>query len=210
MTGNTIGAAGFRVVRMLVGRAPQTVRELQTGAGVTRTAVTEQLRMLVDAGFVECTTERAPGRGRPRHLFTATPAALRLLAPPSQQEVVPAIWQAIQETGGDELSAAIAKRMSHALAAHYAAQITAKDPKERLRRLVNILRNEGGVLEMRHENGETVVYRRTCPFISMMDSHRLTCIMDLAMINEVVGCPVRRTACRMEGAPCCILKIDAP
>ena len=99
--------------------------------------------------------------------------------------------------------------MSRKLADYYCAQITAKEPKERLRRLVNILRNEGGVLEIRQEDGATVVYRRTCPFMSMMDDKRLTCVIDLEMINLVVGHAVRRTACRMDGAPCCTLRIDA-
>jgi predicted transcriptional regulator len=75
----TISAAGLRVVRLLVGNPPQTVSSLIRATGVTRTAVTEQLNELIAAGFVERDTERLSGRGRPRHLYRTTQAALVLL-----------------------------------------------------------------------------------------------------------------------------------
>ena len=91
----TISTAGLRVMKLLVGNPPQTISELIRAAGVTRTAVTEQLNELVAAGFVERDTERLPGRGRPRHLYKATQAALVLLFASNQRLVVPAIWKAM-------------------------------------------------------------------------------------------------------------------
>ena len=58
-----VSQAGMRIVRLLVGRPPQSVTDLIEAAGVTRTAVTEQLNELLAAGFVERTTERPMGRG---------------------------------------------------------------------------------------------------------------------------------------------------
>ena len=76
MADATVSAAGLRIVKLLVGNPPQTVSDLIDTTGVTRTAVTEQLNELVAAGFVERSTERLTGRGRPRHLYKATDAAL--------------------------------------------------------------------------------------------------------------------------------------
>ena len=100
----TISPAGLRIMKLLVGNPPQTVAELIRAAGVTRTAVTEQLNELVAAGFVERDTQRLPGRGRPRHLYRATDAALVLLFASNQRLVVPAIWRAILDVGGEELT----------------------------------------------------------------------------------------------------------
>ena len=99
-----VTAAGMRIVKLLVGNPPQTVSDLIETTNVTRTAVTEQLNELAAAGFVERTVERLPGRGRPRHLYQATPAALLLLFASNQRLVVPAIWQAIDELGGEKLT----------------------------------------------------------------------------------------------------------
>lgn len=52
-------------MKLLVGNPPQTITDLIRAAGVTRTAVTEQLNELVAAGFVERSMERLSGRGRP-------------------------------------------------------------------------------------------------------------------------------------------------
>ena len=43
MVDTTITVAGMRIVRLLVGKPPQTVDELIEATGVTRTAVAQQL-----------------------------------------------------------------------------------------------------------------------------------------------------------------------
>ena len=93
----------MRIVKILVGKPPQTVGQMMDETGVTRTAITEQLAELISGGFVERTIEKLPGRGRPRHLYSTTTAALLLLFASNQRLVVPAIWKAIDELGGREL-----------------------------------------------------------------------------------------------------------
>jgi DeoR family transcriptional regulator, suf operon transcriptional repressor len=203
-----ISAAGLRVMKLLVGNPPQSVSDLTRAARVTRTAVTEQLNELVAAGFVERSTEHQAGRGRPRHLYKATNAALVLLFSSNQRLLVPAIWRAIREVAGDDSAAKILKRVSHAMAEHYGRAITAKKPRERLRQLIDVLTAEGGLIEVLETRlGQSVVFKRNCPFISMVDDERSVCYIDQEMMSAVVGRPVRQTACRHEGAPCCAFEI---
>lgn len=204
----TISSAGLRVMKLLVGNPPQAISDLIEAAGVTRTAVTEQLHELTAAGFVERTTERLPGRGRPRHLYHATQAALVLLFASNQRLVVPAIWRAIGEVGGEALTGKILKRISRALAEHYNSKITAKKPRERLRQFIDLLTAEGGLIEaVEDDRGQLVLYKRSCPFISMIDERRSVCYIDHEVLSAVVGRPVRQTACRHDGAPCCTFEI---
>ena len=124
-----LSAAGLRVMKLLVGNPPQTITDLIRAAGVTRTAVTEQLNELVGGRF--CGTKHGAA-ARPR------PAAPPLSRPPTprwrclfasnQRLVVPAIWRAIDEIGDEELANKIRKRVSHLLAEHYRSKITAKRP----------------------------------------------------------------------------------
>ena len=203
----TITPAGLRVIKLLIGTRPQTIPELVRATGVTRTAVTEQLNDLVSAGLARRHMEHLPGRGRPRHLFSATTSALVLLFAGNQKLVVPAIWRAIKEIGGLDMCEKVVSRVSGILAEHYAARITATTPKERLEQLVRLLCEEGGMLEIREEEGHVSLYKRSCPFISMADEQRNVCAVDLDMISTVVGAEVRHTMSRQEGAPCCVFEL---
>jgi predicted ArsR family transcriptional regulator len=207
MADATVSAAGLKIVKLLVGNPPYTVSDLIEATGVTRTAVTEQLNDLVSLGFVEQGAERLPGRGRPRFLYKATDSALMLLFSANQQLLVSAIWKSIADVGGEELKNRVRKKVSRIMAEHYSGKITAKRPEDRLRQLMKIFIDEGGIMESLSENGQVVWYKRSCPFISMVDHERTICQIDLDMMSQVVGRPVRRTACRHEGDPCCRVEI---
>ena len=209
MSDVTISAAGLRVVKRLVGNPPQTIANLTRAAGVTRTAVVEQLDELLAAGFVARDTQRLTGRGRPHHLYRATDAALVLLFPGNQSLVVPAGWRAIRDLGGDDLLKRVIKRVGRALAEHYNGRITAKRPQERLRQLVALLTAEGGLADAVGSGKRRLSLRkRSCPFISMNDPQRAICQVDLEMLSAVVGRGVRQTAYRRDGHACCTFEID--
>ncbi len=111
MPETNISPAGLRVIRLLVGNPPLTVAELAQAVGVTRTAVTEQLEVLTEAGFVERETQHSPRRGRPRHLYRTTQAALKLFSLDQQQLVVPAIWRAVSDVCGEDALKRVVKRV---------------------------------------------------------------------------------------------------
>jgi len=197
----------MRVVKLLVGNEPRTVADLMDATGVTRTAVTEQLSELVAGGFVRRGTERLVGRGRPRHVYSATETALLLLFVGSQQLLVPAMWNAIEEAGGEKLTKRILDRVSRTLAQHYRSRITARSPEKRLRQMIGLFQEEGALVEAVEQNGHVVMRKRSCPFISMLDEKRTVCCVDQAMMAKVVERPIRRTTCRLEGDPCCTFEI---
>lgn len=198
----------MRIVQLLVGKPPQTIFDLIEITGLTRTAITEQLNDLVALGFVERARQHVSGRGRPRHLFSLTTAALMLLFAGNQRLLVPAIWGAIAEVGGPELVNRVLQRVSRSLAKHYRRQISGARPRERLRQLVKLLREEGVLLQMDEaKDGSLVVHKRNCPFISMYDGSGAMCVVDLEMMKEAIGADVVRTACRHEGSPCCTFTI---
>lgn len=207
----TVSAAGMRVVRLLVGSPPKTVADLINATGVTRTAVTEQLNELVAAGFVERTTERLPGRGRPRHLYAATDAALVLLFASNQRLLVPAVWQAVRQVGGEQLEGQVLDAVGQILAKHYQRRITSSEPGQRLRQLCELLREEGVVVDMTagDEDGSLAIHKRSCPFISMFDDSRCVCRLDRDMMSRVVGRPMEQVACRHDGDACCSFRVSA-
>jgi len=200
----SLSAAGMRLVRLLVGKPPQSVAELIREVGVTRTAVTEQLNELVAAGFAERTTERLAGRGRPRHRYAASGAAMVLLFAGNQRLLVPAIWRALREIGGEQLIQKVLHNVSRQMAEHYGRQIAGRTPEERLRELTELLRREGDVVDVEDApDGGWILRKRSCGFYSMFEETRSVCCVDEEMTARIVGAPVQKTACRHDGAPCC-------
>lgn len=203
----TVSPAGLRIVKLLVGQPPKTVANLIRSTGVTRTAVTEQLNDLVGSRLVERAVERLPGRGRPRHVYKATNAALLLFAN-DQEVVMSALWQAIFDVCGEDAAKKALKRVSRAMAEHYGQKITAKKPLERLRQLISLFAEEGELIELaENHNGHWTLQRRSCPFANMADNRQVVCRLDQETINTVVGRHVRRVACRRSGDPCCTFEI---
>jgi DeoR family transcriptional regulator, suf operon transcriptional repressor len=203
----TVSPAGLRIVKLLVGQPPKTVAGLIRSTGVTRTAVTEQLNDLVAARLVERSVERLPGRGRPRHVYKATDAALLLFAN-DQQLVMSALWRAIFDVCGEDAAKKVIKRVSRAMADYYSQKITAKKPLERLRQLISLFANEGELIELaENHNGHWTLDRLSCPFAAMADTRQLVCRIDHEIISAVVGRHVRRVACRRNGDPCCTFEI---
>lgn len=204
---SVVSSAGMRIIRLLVGNPPQTVGDLAKSLNVTRTAVTEQINELTAGGYIERTIERLPGRGRPRHLFRATNAALLLLFANHQRLVVPAIWQAIEDIGGDELTRRVLRRVSASLADYYKRRITASKPAERLRQMCEVLCRDGALVDVEGEDDDLVIRKRSCGFFSMFEPKRSICAVDEMLMSEVVGRPIRRLSSRHDGAPCCVFSI---
>ena len=193
----------MRVLRLLVGRPPQTVAELTAASGVTRTAITEQLNELLAGGFVQRSTEKTARRGRPRHLYAATKDALELLFDSNLRLVVPAMLRALRDVVGPESSRQVLDRVGSILAEYYGHRIEGDGPQERLKDFAGLLESEGIVVDLDHENGGLQLHERTCPFAEMVDDSREVCQMEQQMISAIVGLPVVLSDCRLDGCECC-------
>jgi len=197
----------MRVVKLLVGNTPKSVADLIREMKVTRTAVTEQLNELVAAGLVERQMQRLSGRGRPRHVYSATPGALLLLLSKNQEMVLPTIWRALREVGGPKLVGDVIRQVSKILADHYRKRMSATTPSERVVQLIELLREEGVLVEIQEENGRYIIRQRSCPYIMMYEESRAVCLLDQETFAQVLEGPVRQVACRHDGAPCCVFEV---
>ena len=124
----------------------------------------------------------------------------------NQRLVVPAIWQAVEELGGMDMSKKVLTRVSQILADHYKSKMTATEPKARLEQFIDLLRSEGGFPKLAPGWPPGDV-QTELPFISMCNDARNVCCVDLDMISDVVR---RRAsvACRHDGDPCCVFEME--
>ena len=163
---------------------------------------------MVAAGLVARTIERTSARGRPRHRYEATDAALLLLFADNRRLVVPAVWKAIDDIGGEKLTKKVIKRVGKSMAEHYKGQVRGRTPRIRLRQLIDLLREEGGLLDVDSDGKRGLrIHKRSCPFFSMYEATQNVCTVDREMMSLVVGAKVKRTACRHDGDPCCTFEL---
>lgn len=205
----TISAAGMRLVSLMVGNPPHSIEDLIEAAGVTRSAVAERLNELVAAGFVRRSLQRLPSKGRPRYHYSVTDAALVHLFPGDQSLVTSTIWRAIQDIGGTKLEKQVLERINRALTDHYKGRLQGSTPAQRFRELAEVFcEAEGNVVEVETgDAGRLVMRRRSCSFFTMFKDTGAACQIDEKMVSIIVGAPVRQTACRHNGDPCCIFEI---
>ncbi len=205
---NTLSPTTMRIVKLLVGRPPVPVCHLIGETGVSRTAIVEQLNELIACGFAERYVEPLPGRGRPRYVYAATPAALPLLSSSLQKFFTSAIWRAIREIGGQELVREIAEGSAVEMARHYLSRITSKMTEDRVLQMARVLQESGCIADIDHAaHGLLVLRNRSCPFISVLDEDRSICRVCSLMMTELCGHRIRQVASRLDGAPCCVFEI---
>ena len=105
----------------------------------------------------------------PRFRYTASPSALVLLFAGNQRLVVPAIWQALEEVGGRELSkkglpprqprpGRTLQRQDHRHGTAAAAATVRRTAPRR-----------GRTPRIPPRGGRLFLYKRSCPFIGMFD-----------------------------------------
>jgi len=203
-----ISEAGMRIMRLLIGYPPQQMNDLIRKTGVTRTAITEQINELIEAGFVEQTIERFQGRGRPRFLYSATPLALKKLFEGNQGVVVPAIWKALRRYCNPETVMKICNDVAQDIADQFTSHIESTDPKERMRHFYQLTRETGRLVQITDSDHEVSVSKLSCPFISMYDESGTVCMIDQLTMSKIVGPNVRRTSYRHENDTCCTYTIS--
>jgi len=203
-----ISEAGMRIMRLLIGYPPQLMNDLILKIGVTRTAITEQINELIEAGFVEQTLERVQGRGRPRFLYSATPLAHRQLFEGNQGVVVPAIWKALRRYCNPDTVMKICNDVAQDIADQFNPHIVATDPKERMRNFYHLTRDTGRLVQITDTGNEVSVSKLSCPFISMYDESGTVCMIDQLTMAKIVGPNVRRTAYRHENDTCCTYTVS--
>lgn len=207
-----ISEAGMRIMRRLVGQAPQTMSDLVQALQVTRNAVTEQMDELIARNLVRQTQEDGGRRGRPRYFFTATEKAMRRLFDGYQDIVVPTMWGLIRKHHGDEAVELLVDELAREVSDLYLRQLKSRSCRDRAREFVGLLSGNGWLIECRETRHGIDICKYNCPFASMADATGNLCCVDQAALQLIIGngkrAPVRIVASRNEGHPCCTFRLE--
>ncbi|MDO4575394.1 MAG: MarR family transcriptional regulator [Planctomycetia bacterium] len=199
-----LSPAGLRMAEHLIGFPPRSIHELSESLRVTRTAVVEQLAELTEKGLVRRFAAKNGKRGRPEYLYTVTPDAMAKICPGNQHLLVPAIWNAIEREGGQELLTKIIGDVSETLAAN--CEPASPDIPFPYR-VQNLVENGGFEECVVNPDGSVEITKRTCRFLSMFDASGTVCEIHLRTLARIADASVERIEYRHDGCPCCRFRI---
>jgi len=192
-----------RIVRLLR-RSESTVDDLAAALDLTDNAVRAHLATLERDGMVEMHGLRR-GERRPAHLYGLTSTAEREF-PRGYEPVLDRLLTIFGERmAADELESAL-RETGRRLAVEY-GRGNGADPRARVQSAVAVLEALGGLVEVVDE-GDTVHLRGFgCPLAGVTSNHAVACRLAEALVEEVVGAPVKE-CCERTQHPRCQFAID--
>lgn len=184
----------------LVCSGPRTIADLSGRLGVTANAVRAHLVALERDGLVRRGEARG-GVGKPAHVYEATRGGRGLLSH-AYEPALGAVLDALVERMPPEEVEAVLRRAGSRLGNAHAAG--GGDLVSRIGVALRVLETLGSVarLEEADGSGEHVIRGQCCPLAELVSDHPQVCSMLEAMLEKIVGAPVRERCDRGEAPSC--------
>jgi len=192
-----------RLLRLL--RRPRSAGELAAEVGVSGTAVRAHLARMERDGLVRPAGKR-PGTRRPEVLYGLTPEAEQLF-PKAYAAAFSALLGLLREREAPAEVEALLREAGRRLAADFTAPPGEPLPA-RLERAVGVLDALGGHAEVHEVEGGHRIQGHSCPLAALAAEHAPVCLLAAAILEEVLGVPVREV-CSRGPAPRCAFAVAA-
>ena len=189
-------------VVQLLRRASRTVEELARALGLTDNAVRAHLATLERDGLVQQSGLRR-GPGKPSYTYDLTPESERLF-PKAYGPVLRGLLDVLAERLEPEALEAALREVGRRLGAAAGAS---GGPPQRLQAAVATLDALGGLAELEQQDGQAQIVGFSCPLAAAVPGHPGVCRLAEALVEEIVGAPVRER-CERGDQPRCRFEID--
>lgn len=201
-----------QILEILKENRTATVAELAAQLEMAAVSVRHHLDILQGDDLICVERVRRKGNvGRPQQIYALTEAAA---------EYFPNNFATLAEGLVRQMKAVLppeeTRRAFSALACEIAAELNcenlcAGDLEERLDRVAQFL-SERGYLASWEQAGESpadgyLLHKYNCPYAGVSDSHSEICLMDQALVNELMGCACHRQHSMTENGYRCTYRI---
>jgi predicted ArsR family transcriptional regulator len=190
-----------QILEFLLRNGPGSIKELEQAAGVTATAVRQQLASLTAEGLVTMSKERQ-GVGRPRNLYHLTERSHSLFAYYSDELALDLIGELLETEGTDKLRYLL-NRVGVKLAGQYRRQIKGDAMGDRVRQLSTLLDRRGIRVDLEHNDDVIVLREYNCPYHDLASVHRDVCEMERNAFSLALGAEVTLGNCIQDGHHSC-------
>ena len=197
------------VVRLLKLRGELTVEGLASELGISKVAVRRHLEQLELRGLV-CYCAQRCERGRPRHVYSLTPAADTLF-PNTNANFACSLLEQIRASFGVAAVERLLHERADELIRSLAVELEGLSFAERVASIARRFNELGYVTEVEAlEDGSFRVVEHNCPTREVAEQFRQLCAEELRVYREASGAEVSRRCEITTGGARCEYRIAPP
>jgi DeoR family suf operon transcriptional repressor len=193
------------ILRTLRANGRCTVKELAEVAGISPVSVRHHLSSLQANDLIQ-SEEVRHGVGRPLHVYSLTEEAHELF-PTRYFRLTNRLLDEIKESLTDDALQLLLSSVADSMANGYANQLEGLPLEQRLRRLVELLDEEGFSAELERRESEFMIREMSCPYLQIGMQHPEVCTIDQAFIAKALSLPVERVHCILDGDAHCAFSV---
>ena len=194
-------------IAALLRRGPRTVNELAADLDLTDNAVRAHLTTLERDGLVRPAGTR-PGFRKPNLTYELTPAAAELFPKPYGAVLQQLLAVLGTRMPADEVEAAL-RDVGRRIAAQFAGEVRATQPRERVTQAVGVLGELGGLADIEESACGLVIRGFDCPLAAAVSGHPAGCRLAETLLSELTGAPVTEQ-CQRGTPPRCVFEVALP
>lgn len=201
-------ATDAAVIELLRVDAALEIGDLAESLGVTATAIRQRLDRLMRSGLVERKTVARP-RGRPAHAYSLT-AEGRRSGGDNFRDLAMVLWREVRSVREPSVRQGLLSRIGSAMAAMVRPEVSGENAAARLRSLAAVMRrrNVSCDVEQAADGNLAVLTSYSCPYPDLAEQDRSICAAERLMLQDLAGCSVTLSECRLDGGSCCRFTAD--
>jgi len=202
------------ILELLKERNGATVAELAESLNMAPVSVRHHLDILQGDNLISVERlERKGNVGRPQQVYALTQVANEHFPDNFAALAAGLVRQLKKVLPPDEVEAAF-KSLAQDFAATMQPTVAGLPVEERLEAVAHFL-NERGYLARWEMNGVSsdggyLLHKCNCPYAGVSDEHNELCLMDQALINELMGESCQRVQSMAADARCCTYRVAGP
>ncbi len=198
-----------RITEILRETSSATVAELADQLGMAPVSVRHHLDILTSEGLVELNgLRRRDGAGRPSQVYALTEGAYRLF-PQRHDVLADHLLAELKAALPEAVVRGVLQRVAQRTAQEAPAQEQGQTVEERLDQVADFLSNQGYEARWVACDGHYELHACNCPYTGVSDRHPEICLMDQAILQQLIPGTIRLETRVLNGAAHCRYMIPA-
>ena len=195
------------ILNILKEQGQATVEQLSSKLSLTPVTIRHHLDILRSEGLVQAPkVKRRQTPGRPQHVYNLTEQANSYF-PKNYVAFADLTLAELRDRISPEEMDSIVKNVAKRMASDVQRPVAGEPLSHRLNRLVTFLNDKGYVARWESNAEGLFLHTTNCPYQGLMEHHNAPCVMDLAIITDVLGVTPQRLSWMGGGDTMCTYRV---
>ena len=195
------------IIDLLKKHTGMTAGEIAEELDLHSMTVRQHLSILEGEGYIQHGREKI-GRGRPVYVYQLTQKAEERLFPSDYPQFALRILDTLAAIDGEEKVNQLLEYQMEAKLSYHLKNIQGKSLAEKIRLLVELLNEEGYMVEIEETSNAYIIKEHNCAIDSIAKKYPQLCDHELSLFKRLLNVPVERQCHMAAGDSLCSYKIS--